>query len=99
VRRRVALVAVAAEELGDLGFQRGLDHQTHTEAGGLLQRLGQRLTGGEQLVDLGADALGRGYWCGHGRRPSGLELALDREPTPVSLFHQTWDATVAELKT
>ena len=54
----IALIAASAEELGDLGFQRGLDHQAHAEAGGLLQRLGQRLAASEQLVDLGADALG-----------------------------------------
>jgi hypothetical protein len=54
----IALIAVPAEELGNLGFQRGLDHQAHTEPGGLLQRLGQRLAASEQLVDLDADALG-----------------------------------------
>jgi hypothetical protein len=54
----ITLVAVPAEELGDLGFQRGLDHQSHAQPGGLLQRLGQRLAASEQLVDLGADALG-----------------------------------------
>jgi hypothetical protein len=54
----IALIAVPAEELAHLGFQRGLDHQAHAEAGGLLQRLGQRLAASEQLVDLGADALG-----------------------------------------
>jgi uridine phosphorylase len=54
----ITLIAVPAEELAYLGFQRGLDHQAHAEAGGLLQRLGQRLAASEQLVDLGADALG-----------------------------------------
>jgi uridine phosphorylase len=54
----VALVAVPAEELAHLGFQRGLEHQAHAQPGGLLQRLGQRLAAGEQLVELGADALG-----------------------------------------
>jgi hypothetical protein len=54
----IALIAVPAEELAHLSFQRGLDHQAHAEAGSLLQRLGQRLAAGEQLVDLGADALG-----------------------------------------
>ena len=52
------LVAVAAQELAHLGFQRGLDHQAHAQPGGLLQRLGQRLAASEQLVDLGTDALG-----------------------------------------
>jgi hypothetical protein len=32
----IALIAAPAQELGDLGFQRGLDHQAHAEAGGLL---------------------------------------------------------------
>jgi endoribonuclease L-PSP len=32
--------------------------QPMTSTGGLLQRLGQRLAASEQLVDLGADALG-----------------------------------------
>ena len=54
----IALIAVPAQELAHLGFQRGLDHQAHAEAGGLLQRLGQWLAASEQLIDLGADALG-----------------------------------------
>jgi hypothetical protein len=54
----IALIAVPAEELAHLGFQRGLDHQAHAQPGGLLQRLGQRLAASEQLVDLGTDALG-----------------------------------------
>ena len=57
-RIRIPLVAVPAQELADLGVQRGLDHQAHAQPGGLLQRLGQRLAASEQLVDLGADALG-----------------------------------------
>ena len=54
----IALIAVPAEELAHLGFQRGLDHQAHAQPSGLLQRLGQRLAASEQLIDLGADALG-----------------------------------------
>jgi hypothetical protein len=54
----ITLITVPTKELADLGFQRGLDHQTHAEPGDLLQRLGQRLATSEQLVDLGADALG-----------------------------------------
>ena len=53
-------VAVAAQELGNLGLQGGLDDQPHAEAGDLLQDLAEILLGGEQLVDLGAYALGRG---------------------------------------
>jgi hypothetical protein len=51
-----AHVAVAAQELGHLGLQRGLHDQPHAEAGDLLQDLAEVLLGGEQLVDLGADA-------------------------------------------
>jgi hypothetical protein len=51
-----AHIAVAAEELGHLGFHGGLDDQPHAEASDLLQDLAEVLLGGEQLVDLGADA-------------------------------------------
>jgi hypothetical protein len=66
----VALVAVPAQERGDLGLQRRLQQQPRAQAGDLLHDLSQ-LTGGigKQLVDLGADALDRRYSCGHGRGP------------------------------
>jgi hypothetical protein len=51
-------VAVAAQELADLGFHGGLHHQPHAQPGDLLQHLAEVLLGGEQLVDLGTDALG-----------------------------------------
>jgi hypothetical protein len=51
------LVAVAAQELADLGFDGGLHDQPHAQPGDLLQDLPEVLLGGEQLVDLGADAL------------------------------------------
>jgi hypothetical protein len=51
-------VAITAEELGDFCFQRGLQQQAGAEPGDLLEDLTQILVGGEQLVDLGADALG-----------------------------------------
>jgi hypothetical protein len=54
---RVTLVAVAAQERGDLGFQGCLEHQADTQPGDLLQDDAQVLVAGEQLVDLGADAL------------------------------------------
>ncbi|MFL6250824.1 MAG: hypothetical protein ACJ75N_09905 [Actinomycetes bacterium] len=53
-------IPVTAQELGHLGFHGGLDDQPHAEAGDLLQDLPQVLLGGEQLVDLGADALDSG---------------------------------------
>jgi hypothetical protein len=51
-------VTVPAEELADLGFHGGLHDQPHAQSGDLLQDLTKSLLGGEQLVDLGADALG-----------------------------------------
>jgi hypothetical protein len=56
---RVALVAVAAKEDAHLGLQRGLQHQADAQAGDLLQDLGNRPVGGEQLIDLGADTVHR----------------------------------------
>jgi hypothetical protein len=52
-----ALVAVSAEELGDLGLQRGLEHEPDAGLGHVLEDLTEGLVGGEQVVDLGADAL------------------------------------------
>src|SRR5512133_1705146 len=69
-----ASVAVAAQELGDFGFQRGLQQQAGAEPGDLLKSLAKVTVGGEQLVDLGADALHRRYSCGHGRGPPQREL-------------------------
>ena len=53
-----ALVAVASEELGDLGLERRLQQQPGSEAGHLLQGLAEGSLRGEQVVDVGADALG-----------------------------------------
>ena len=50
-------VALPAEELGDLGLDRSLDEQAHAEASDLLQHVAQVTVGGEQVVDVGADAL------------------------------------------
>jgi len=52
------LVAVAAQELGDLGFQRRLHQQLRAEPGDLLQDLRQRAILGEQLIDVAADTVG-----------------------------------------
>jgi hypothetical protein len=65
---RSPLVAIAAEKLSDLGFQRGLHQQLRAEPGDIFQDLRQRLARGEQLVDVAADAVGRGYSVWHGRR-------------------------------
>jgi hypothetical protein len=51
-------VAVAAQELADLGLQGGLDDQPHAQPGDLFEDLAEVLLGGEQLIDLDADALG-----------------------------------------
>jgi hypothetical protein len=53
------LIAITAEELGHLGLQRGLHQQLCAEPGHLLQDLGQLTIRGEQLVDLGANTIGR----------------------------------------
>lgn len=50
-------VALAAHELGDLGLDGALHEQAHAEAGHLLQHLAQVTVGGEQVVDVDADAL------------------------------------------
>jgi hypothetical protein len=65
---RVALVALPAQERGHFGLQRGLEQQPSPEPSDVLQDVGQ-LAGrvGEQLIDLGADALDRRYSCRHGR--------------------------------
>jgi hypothetical protein len=55
------LVAGAAQELVDLGLQGGLQQQPHAPAGDVLQDRGQLTLRGEQLVDLGAQALGERY--------------------------------------
>jgi hypothetical protein len=51
-------VAVAAEELGDLGLQRGLQDQPGAEARDVLEDLGQVAVVGEQGVDLAVDPVG-----------------------------------------
>ena len=66
--RRGPLVAVAAEELGDLGFQSGLHQQLRAEPGDIFQDLRQLPARGKQLIDMVADAVGRGYSVWHGRR-------------------------------
>jgi hypothetical protein len=53
-----ALVAVAAQELGHLGRQRGLHDQSHAQARDLRQDLAEVLVGGEQRIDLGATGAG-----------------------------------------
>ena len=50
-------VALPAQELGDLGLDGGLHQQAHPEAGHLLEDLAELTLGGEQVVDVGADAL------------------------------------------
>jgi len=53
-----ALVAGPPQERLDLSLQGGLQQQPHAQAGNLLQDLSKGLVGREQLVDLGAGALG-----------------------------------------
>jgi hypothetical protein len=51
-------VPLTAEELGDLGLQRGLQDQSGAEAGDVLQHLAEVAIGGEQAVDVVTDAVG-----------------------------------------
>jgi hypothetical protein len=62
------LVAVTAEEPGDLRFEGGLHQQLRAEPGDVFQDLRQLLARREWLVDVAADALGGGYSVWHGRR-------------------------------
>ena len=58
-RAVTAGVALAAEELGDLRFQRGLKDQSGAEAGDLLEDFAEVTVGGEQGIDVSTDAIGR----------------------------------------
>jgi hypothetical protein len=102
---RVVLVAVPAQELGDLGLQRRLDHQAHAEPGSLLQGLGQRLAASKQVINLRADALGGRYSRGHGRgsplrvvssigslRPSHFSTEAGTPPTGGDGTHTVLEA-------
>jgi hypothetical protein len=53
--------AVAAEELSDLSLERGLHQQLRAEPRHLLHDLRKLPARSKQLVDVAADALGRGY--------------------------------------
>src|SRR5205823_10901942 len=68
VAGRGPLVPVAAEELGDLGFEGGLHQQLRAEPGDVFQDLRELLILGEQLIDVAADTVSRGYSVWHGRR-------------------------------
>ena len=57
----VTLVAAAAEELGHQGLDRSLHDQADAQAGDVLEHGRQVTLRREQLVDLGAEALGGGY--------------------------------------
>jgi hypothetical protein len=83
-------VAVPPQELGDLGLQRGLEHQPHRRSGHLLEVLQQAasLGAGDQLVDLGTDGLAGRYSCGHGCRSSFLSRQLFEGTYARRLLHQ-----------
>lgn len=59
-------VALPTQELGDLGLERGLHQETNAQMGHLFENLAEITVGGEQLVDVGADALDGGYSVRHG---------------------------------
>jgi hypothetical protein len=61
---------VAAEELGDLGLQRGLHQQLRAEPGNVFQDLWQRFALSEQLVDVARIRSVGDNRCGMGVGPS-----------------------------
>jgi len=87
-------VALPAEELGDFCLDGGLQEQAHAEAGHLLQHVAEVTLGGEQVVNVGADALDGGYSGGHGCGFLSLLGRLREEPTPVVYLHRGPDATL-----
>ncbi|WP_307832763.1 hypothetical protein [Planomonospora sp. ID91781] len=89
-----ALVAGAAEEGVDLGFDGGLDDQAGAQAGDVFEDLDEVAAVGEQGVDFGADGLGGGYSTGHGRgTPSYGTWRFSTGPTPVIYLPRIRDAT------
>jgi hypothetical protein len=52
-------IALPTQELGDLGLDCGLHQQAHSEPGHLFKHLAELTLGGEQVVDVSADALDR----------------------------------------
>jgi len=88
------LIALPAQELSDLGFQRGLHQQLGTQPRNLLQDLRQRAILGEQLIDVVADTVGRRYSDRHGRGSFLRRLAgLEGNLRPSSHLHRILDAT------
>ena len=88
-------VALPAQELCDLGFDRGLDEEAHAEAPDLLQDVGQVTVGGEQVVDVGADALQGGYSGGHGCGFLSLLGRLERNLRSSSIYTGDWTPPAA----
>ncbi len=91
---RGPLVAVPAQELGDLGLQRGLHQQLRAEPGHFLQDLRQRTAVSEQLINVATDTVGRRYSDRHGRGSFLRDLAvLKGNLRPSSHLHRISDAT------
>src|SRR6266545_3422120 len=89
------LVAVAAQELGDLRLQGRLHDQPHRQPGHLLEMVQQAAgrRAGDQLGDLVTDALaGRCSWC-HGCRSSFVSGQLFEGTYARWLLHRILDAT------
>jgi hypothetical protein len=92
VARSVAIsipagIALAAQELGDLGFESGLHQKAHPEASDVFEDVAEILVRSEQLVDVSADALDGRYSGGHGCGFSFLSLeALGRNLRPSSIY-------------
>jgi hypothetical protein len=51
-------VAFTAEELGDLGLQRGLQDQSGAKAGDVLEDLAEVALGGEQSINVSTNTVG-----------------------------------------
>jgi len=54
-------VPLAAQELGDLRLEGGLEEERDSEPGYLLEDVAELTAGAEELIELGTDALGGGY--------------------------------------
>src|SRR6266540_2563525 len=96
-----ARVALTAEELGDLGLQRGLQDQPCAEARDVLEHLAQAAVLGEQRVDLVADPLGRRYSCWHGRSSFLTRLGTsvrNLRPCPFYTEDETRPAAAERLR-
>jgi hypothetical protein len=93
-----AFVPVSTQELGDLGFEDGLEQQPGAQPSDVLQGVGQVTpVAAEQVVDLITDAVSRRYSRGHRCRSLCRSLlgwlSAAEEAYARRHLHHTWDAT------